>query len=61
VDNDENDLPVGLQTIWATAATPSSGKFRVILKHQPDQLKTSTSDSNTGETDLDISFDINVQ
>jgi hypothetical protein len=58
-DEDLNGLPLGLKTFWTTAG-PSSGSFRVVLKHQPD-LKSSTSDSNTGETDLDITFTINVQ
>lgn len=58
-DEDENGLPLGLKTSW-TAATTSTGVFRVILKHQPE-LKSATSSSTTGETDLDISFVINVQ
>jgi hypothetical protein len=58
-DEDSGGLPLGLETSWTTAAA-SSGKFRVLLKHQPD-LKTATSGSADGETDLDIEFDINVQ
>lgn len=58
-DEDANGLPLGLATSWTTAAA-SSGKFRVILKHQPD-LKNATSTSSTGETDLDIEFSINIQ
>ncbi|HTF28225.1 MAG TPA: hypothetical protein VK625_05230 [Flavitalea sp.] len=57
---DANNRPLGLTTTWASAASTASGSFRVLLKHQPD-LKSDTSDSNTGETDLDISFSINVQ
>jgi len=58
-DADENGLPVGLETFWTTAAK-SSGTFRVILKHQPGS-KTSSSGSTVGETDLDISFVIQVE
>jgi hypothetical protein len=58
-DQDANGLPIGLQTSW-TAGAPSSGLFRVVLKHQPG-LKTVTSDSSLGETDLDVTFDITVQ
>jgi hypothetical protein len=59
-DVDEHGLPVGLTTAWETKdATSSNGAFRVVLKHQPD-LKSATSGYNTGETDLDISFVINV-
>ncbi|MEM9327970.1 MAG: hypothetical protein AAGA85_20055 [Bacteroidota bacterium] len=60
-DEDDNMLPVGLSTQWTTgAATTSEGVFNVVLKHQPD-LKTATSDSNTGSTDIDINFPINIQ
>lgn len=58
-DEDGNGLPLGLTTSWTTAST-SSGTFRIILKHQPD-IKSASSDSNTGETDLDITFTVNVQ
>ena len=58
-DEDENGQPLGLNTSWTTAAA-SSGEFHVLLKHQPD-LKTETSASTIGETDLDIEFDLEVQ
>ena len=57
-DEDDNSLPIGLTTTWTTAAS-GSGLFRLVLKHQPD-LKTATSDINTGETDLDVEFEVNV-
>ena len=57
---DVNNRPLGLTTTWTSKASAASGSFRVLLKHQPD-LKSDTSDSNTGETDLDITFTINVQ
>jgi len=57
---DVNNRPLGLTTTWESAASTASGSFRVLLKHQPD-LKSDTSDSDTGETDLDITFTINVQ
>jgi hypothetical protein len=59
LDEDENSLPLGLETGWTTGAA-SSGEFRVVLKHQPE-LKSATSTSSAGETDLDISFTLNVQ
>jgi hypothetical protein len=58
-DKDANALPLGLKTFWTTAGV-SSGTFSVMLKHQPD-LKSETSTSSMGETDLDISLTINVQ
>lgn len=58
---DKNSRPLGLTTTWTTgASTSTGGTFRVLLKHLPG-LKSDTSDSNTGETDLDISFTLNVQ
>jgi hypothetical protein len=58
-DEDENGLPVGLETSW-TAGSQSSGDLRVVLKHQPD-LKSASSGASEGETDLDITFPINVR
>jgi hypothetical protein len=59
LDEDSNGLPLGLETGWTTAGI-SSGNFQVILKHQPE-LKSATSVANAGETDLDVSFTLNVQ
>ncbi len=59
-DQDENSLPVGLSTQWTTgAATSAAGEFKVILKHQPGQ-KTADSDVDDGGTDVEITFDINI-
>jgi hypothetical protein len=58
-DVDANSLPIGLETSW-TAGGVSSGTFKVVLKHQP-ALKTATSGVSAGETDLDITFNINIQ
>lgn len=56
---DDDNLPLGLTTTWQSASSSAEGNFRVLLKHQPD-LKSDTSDSSTGETDVDITFDIEV-
>ena len=58
-DSDANALPLGLETFWTTAGV-SSGNFRLVLKHQPEQ-KSATSSSSTGETDLDLTFAIAIQ
>lgn len=58
-DQDVNGLPIGLETFW-TAGTASSGDFRIMLKHQPD-LKSATSESGAGETDLDLTFTVKVE
>lgn len=59
-DEDTNGLPIGLHTSWTSAAAAVSGKFQVLLKHQPD-LKTATSTSEDGEDDVNVTFDIQVQ
>lgn len=59
-DEDESGLPIGLTTEWTTATTPVSGKsFRIVLKHQPG-IKSSTSTSADGESDLDITFGLTI-
>ncbi|MFK7951445.1 MAG: hypothetical protein AB8B73_01265 [Ekhidna sp.] len=60
-DNDENGFPVGLESTWTTGdVTSAAGNFRVILKHQPDGLKTADSNSSVGGTDVNITFPINI-
>lgn len=59
LDEDVNGLPLGLETGWTTGGS-SAGNFQVILKHQPE-LKSATSGVSVGETDLDVSFVLNIQ
>ncbi|MCP2043142.1 hypothetical protein [Pontibacter sp. HSC-36F09] len=59
IDKDANGRPIGLETS-ATTNAAGTGKVRILLKHQPG-TKSSTSNENTGETDVDISFDTKVQ
>lgn len=56
---DVGGLNLGLTTTWTTAASSSTGSFRIVLKHQPG-TKTPTSDATVGETDLDLSFILNI-
>lgn len=58
-DTDDNGLPLGLDTSWTTVAASASGTFRIVLKHQPD-LKSASSTATTGESDIDLTFVINV-
>jgi len=60
VDLDGGGLPIGLITTWTSSSVIATGTFRVVLKHQPG-TKTATSGSTVGETDLDLTFSINVQ
>lgn len=56
LDEDGNGRPLGLATRWVTDNVEVSDKsFRIVLKHQPG-LKSDTSTSLDGETDLDITF-----
>jgi hypothetical protein len=59
--NDPNDVafPLGLETTWTTGDA-TTGTFRVVLKHQPD-IKSATSDSTNGESDVDITWEAEVQ
>lgn len=60
LDEDVNKRPIGLKSSWTTANAAASAKnFRIVLKHQPD-LKSNTSTSLDGESDLDITFTLNV-
>lgn len=57
--NSGDDLPVGIKsTVMATTA--GTGTLQVVLAHQPD-LKTATSDQNTGSVDVSIDFPVTVQ
>lgn len=58
MDMDVNSLPLGLETSWTTG-TQATGNFRLVLKHQPDS-KTVSSGINTGETDVDITWPIQI-
>lgn len=59
-DNDSNGLPLGLSTTWTTlSALTTDQTFRIVLKHQPD-IKSATSTSEDGETDVDLVFDLSV-
>lgn len=61
-DEDENNNPVGLSTEWETSSTQlSGGTFTIQLQHQPDGLKTSTSDATDGDTDFNLQFVLNIQ
>jgi len=59
-DQDANGLPLGLSTTWTPGEhSETPGEFNVVLKHQPD-LKTATSTSSDGGTDIDITFALTI-
>jgi len=59
-DTDENNLFVGLNTTWRTQNTLSDGRFTIKLQHQPDGIKTITSNATDGDTDFNLTFVLNI-
>ena len=60
MDQDDNGYPVGLVTEWTAGGASTDGTFRVRLQHQPD-LKSATTTSEDGDTDIDLTFVLNIQ
>lgn len=58
-DEDENGLPIGLVTRWTTGSIQSDKFFRVMLKHLPG-IKSASTTSADGETDVDVTFTLNI-
>jgi hypothetical protein len=57
-DEDENGLPIGLRSIW-NCETPSTGKVKVALRHQPG---TKTGECpGSGDTDIEVEFDVEIK
>jgi hypothetical protein len=57
-DADGNGKPLGLESALATTAA-GTGTLQVTLKHQPD--KAASDPCSTGDTDVDVMFDVTVQ
>lgn len=62
-DKDKNGLPIGLDTKVLASSTAGTGKFNVLLKHQPELngLKVKTGQEAGGSTDIDLLFDLEVK
>jgi hypothetical protein len=62
VDYQDSDgvSPIGITTQWTTTLNATTGTFRILLKHQPG-VKSTTSTSADGETDLDLTFNLQIQ
>lgn len=59
-DFDENGLPLGLNTSWTTGMNMLDNSFFTVrLQHQPE-MKTATSDANVGETEIDLTFVLEI-
>lgn len=63
-DQDEDGNPIGLTTT-VTTGEPASGTLTVILRHEPDKSGDGVSEGSIanagGETDIEVSFDVDVQ
>ena len=57
-DLDKNGKPIGLKAKGKTQFVAGTGKFRLILKHQPpvNGKNTKTGDEEGGSTDVDLEF-----
>jgi hypothetical protein len=62
-DKDKNGLPIGLDTKVLASSTASTGKFNVVLKHQPELngVKVKTGQEAGGSTDIDLLFDVEIK
>lgn len=63
-DTDGNGRPIGLSTQLSTGAT-GSGNLTITLRHKPNKAAAGVAQGNIanagGETDIEVTFNINVQ
>ncbi len=63
-DLDANGLPVGLSSTLTTGAV-GAGTITITLRHEPNKTASGVSDGNIanagGETDIEVTFPIDVQ
>ena len=59
-DADENGNPIGIKTYWRIVESGNS-TMRVVLKHQPDGKPAAPGDINVGSTDIDVTFQMEIQ
>lgn len=63
-DEDSDGNPIGL-TIRAISGTESNGELRITLRHEADKFGDGVSDGNIanagGETDIQVTFDVEIQ
>jgi hypothetical protein len=57
-DEDGNGDPLGLETTMSTL-NAGNGTLQITLKHEPD--KSIADACSTGETDVEVTFDVTVQ
>ena len=59
-DTDENGNPVGIETTLTTGFA-GSGTLTIILKHEPTKPNNNTTIDAGGSTDVEVTFNIEVQ
>ncbi len=63
-DKDSENNPVGLQTLVSSNMV-GNGKIQIVLRHEPNKKAQGVSDglitNAGGDTDIDVSFDIEVK
>ncbi len=63
-DQDSQGNPLGLATNLVAGA-PSTGTLKVILRHKPEKAESGVSTGDItnagGETDIEVTFDIDIQ
>lgn len=64
-DKDGNGVSVGLNSLWETSATLSTGKIKIILRHYagtpPNKLENDPADSPKSASDIEVDFDTQVK
>ena len=62
-DKDKNGLPIGLRSSGTTQNTAGTGKFNLILKHQPpiNGKAVKTGNEAGGSSDIDLVFDLSIK
>jgi hypothetical protein len=62
-DSDANGNPLGIKSVLQTGDS-GSGILTIVLRHLPDKMASGVSDGDItnagGETDLSVTFDVNV-
>lgn len=66
-DEDDDGNPIGLKTIWTTSGvTSGSETVTVVLRHEPNKDAPGAdegilSEEVGGETDIEVTFNLNIQ
>ena len=64
-DMDSAGNPIGIASTLTTPTTPTNGTLSITLRHEPNKTATGVANGDIsnagGETDIEVTFDINVQ